>query len=290
MTIVKERLVYSAGTFKIDDTLNRCRRIIVRASVLRLPFSALYRNERSNPSKYFLGYVTVFIGDYVYDIFPLEFEQQIVLLWDNLASQIYARMLCEFINSNSNLVALRTSIPLAGALVPLPADPGTFPGCPYTFLKFKLESGARILVTGVGEELETCEGGDFQTTVPDLAPPPSPYPDDQARDEDPPRSPPEEGELAGDTAPVTAEDPEAEPTEPVPCVTIVRGSGLNTSNCGSLGNVGDYSYNGYVELVPITYLGCAGLRVFLDGVDQGAGQTYYTDAVILSRTGDCNPP
>lgn len=290
MTIEKERLVYTAGTFKIDDNLARCRRLIVRTSVLRLPFSALYRNERSNPPKYFLGYVSLFIGDYVHSIFPLEFEQQIVFLWDNLASQIYARMLCEFINSNSNLVALRVSIPLAGTLVPLPADPGTFPGCPYTFIKFKLEPGARILVTGVGEELETCEGADFQTTVPDLAPPPPLYPPDQARDEDPPRSPAEEGELPGDTAPPTVDDPEGEPPTPVPCVTVIRGAGLDTSTCGSLNNLGDYSYSGYAELVPITFSGCSALRVFLDGVDLGSAQTYSATAVILSRTGDCTPP
>jgi len=229
MTLEKERLIYTAGTFKIDDTLARARRLIIRTSVLRYPFSAVYRNERSNPPKYFLGYVSVFIGDYVLNIFPLEFEQQIVLLWDNLASQIYARMLCEFINSNSNLVALRVSIPLAGALVPLPADPGTFPGCPYTFIKFKLEPGARILVTGVGEELETCEGAEFETTVPDLTPPPAPFPPEQARDEDPARSPPEEGEKPGDTAPATVEDPDSSLTVP-PCTMTVglRRADLNT--------------------------------------------------------------
>lgn len=290
MTIEKERLIYTAGTFKIDDTLAECRRLIVRTSVLRFPFSAVYRNERSNPSKYFLGYVTVFIGNYVHSIFPLEFEQQIVLLWDNLPSQVYARMLCEFINSNENLVALRVSIPLAGTLVPIPGQPGTFPGCPYTFIKFKLEAGARILVTGVGEEVESCEGAGFPSTVPDLAPPPPLYPDDQARDEDPPRSAPEEGELPGDTAPPTADDPEADPPPPTPCITTIRGSGLNTGTCGSLGNFGDYPFTGYGELVATTVGSCAGLQLFLDGVDQGSGFVFFTDAIVLSRTGDCTPP
>lgn len=229
MTVEKERLIYTAGTFKIDDSLARCRRIIIRSSVLRFPYSALYRNERSNPSKYFLGYCSVFIGDYVERIFPLEFENQIVFLWDNLSSQLYARMLCEFINSNSNLVALRVSIPLAGTLVPLPANPGTFPGCPYNFIKFKLEPGARIQVNAVGEELETCEGADFETTVPDLAPPPGLYPGDQARDEDPARSPAEEGEKPGDTAPATIDDPDASLTVP-PCNLTV---GLTRSDLGT---------------------------------------------------------
>jgi len=290
MTVEKERLIYTAGTFKIDDNLARCRRLIVRTSVLRYPFSAIYRNERSNPPKYFLGYVSLFIGSYVSSIFPLEFEQQIVLLWDNLASQVYARVICDAININLFTAAARASIPLAGGVVPTPGDPGTFPGCPYNFIKFKLEAGARILVTGVGEEVESCEGGVFETTVPDLAAPPPLYPDDQARDEDPARSPPEEGELPGDTAPATVDDPDEGTPPPEPCVTIIRGAGLNTSTCGSLDNFGDYSYSGYAELIPITFSGCSALRVFLDGVDLGSAQTYSSTAVILSRTGDCTPP
>lgn len=209
MTIEKERLIYTSGTFKIDDTLARCRRVIIRASVLRLPFSAVYRNERSNPSKYFLGYVSVFAGEYVSSVFALEFEQQIVFVWDNLASQVYARVICDAINTNLYIQAVRNTLPPVGGVPLIPGDPGTFPGCPYNFIKFKLEPGARILVTGIGEELETCPGGEFQTTVPDLAPPPAPYPLEQARDEDPERSPPEIGELPGDTAPATAEDPDS---------------------------------------------------------------------------------
>jgi len=229
MTIEKERLIYTAGTFKIDDNLAKCRRLIVRTSVLRYPFSAIYRNERSNPPKYFLGYVSLFIGSYVSGIFPLEFEQQIVLLWDNLASQVYARVICDAININLFTAAARASIPLAGGVIATPGDPGTFPGCPYNFIKFKLEPGARILVTGVGEEVESCEGGVFDTTVPDLAAPPPLYPDDQARDEDPGRSAPEDGELPGDTAPATVEDPDASLTIP-PCTMTVglRRADLNT--------------------------------------------------------------
>jgi len=290
MTVEKERLIYTAGTFQIDDELANCRRIIIRSSVLRLPFSARYNNERSNPPKYFLGYVSIFIGEYVYRVFPLEFEQQIVFFWDNLESQVHARMLCEFQNSNANLVALRVSIPLAGTLVPLPGDPGTFPSCPFSIIKFKLEAGARIQVTGIGEELETCEGAEPEPTRPDPDPPPPPYPDDQARDEDPPRSPPEEDELPGDTAPATPEDPDSGLPPPEPCITVIRGSGLNNLTCGSLGNFGDYDFEGYGELVPTTVGSCAGLQLFLDGVNQGPGLVFFTDAIVLSRTGDCTPP
>lgn len=86
--------------------------------------------------------------------------------------------------------------------------------------------------------------------------------------------------------------PGDEPSPPEPCVTIIRGAGLNANTCGALGNQGDYTYNGYAELRPVNVPpnNCAGLRVFLDGVDLGVGQTYHTSATVLSRTGDCIPP
>jgi hypothetical protein len=77
-----------------------------------------------------------------------------------------------------------------------------------------------------------------------------------------------------------------------PCVSIVRGAGVDPNSCAKLSNQGDYTYNGYVELVPVTVPpgNCSGLRVFLNGVDQGLVQTYYPDATVISRTGNCVPP
>jgi hypothetical protein len=232
----KERLIYTAGTFKIDDALAQSRRLIIRSSVLRFPPTTNYANERSNPRKYFLGYATIFINDYVYSIQPIQFEQQIILLWDNLEYQVHARMLCEFANSNTNLVALRTSIPEPGGLVLLPQDPGTFPGCPYTNIKFKLLLGTRLSIFAAWEPMETCEAANPVTTLPSLDPPPPLYPEDQARDEDPPRSLPEEGELPGDTAPATIDDPESD--------GAVAGSWLLTWSTG-IGGTATGTYSGF---------------------------------------------
>lgn len=82
------------------------------------------------------------------------------------------------------------------------------------------------------------------------------------------------------------------PLPPEPCVTVIRGAGLNANTCDPLGNSGDYIYNGYAELRPVNVPpnNCAGLRLFLDGVDLGDGQTYHPSAIVLSRTGDCVPP
>lgn len=207
--LTKERLIYTAGTFKIDEDLARARRLIIRSSVLRLPPTTNYQNERSNPPKYFLGYCTVFVNDYVYEIFPIEFEQQIILFWDNLEFQVFAKVVCESANISGNIARLGSAMTPPAILIPVPGIPGTFSGCPYTNLKFKLVFGARLLISASGEPMEFCEGIDIPSTVPNLNPPPAPYPPDQARDEDPPRSLPEEGELPGDTAPATIDDPEA---------------------------------------------------------------------------------
>ena len=288
--LTKERLIYTAGTFKIDEDLARARRLIIRSSVLRLPPTTNYQNERSNPSKYFLGYCTVFINDYVYEIFPIEFEQQIILLWDNPEFQVFAKAVCESANISGNIARLGAAMTPPALLIPIPGIPGTFSGCPYTNLKFKLVFGTRLQISASGEPMEFCEGYEIPSTVPNLDPPPLPYPPEQARDEDPPRSQPEEGENLGDTAPPTILDPEADLTPPQPCVTVIRGSGLNTQGCGKLPNQGDYSYNGYADLEPITLLGCAGLQLFIDGVSQGDQAVFHPDATILSRTGDCVPP
>jgi hypothetical protein len=218
--LTKERLIYTAGTFKIDEDLGGARRLIIRSSVLRLPPTTNYQNERSNPAKYFLGYCTVFVNDYVYEIFPIEFEQQIILFWDNPDYQVFAKVVCESDNISGNIVRLGAAMTPPALLIPVPGIPGTFSGCPYTNLKFKLVFGARLQISAVGEPMEFCEGYNIPSTVPNLDPPPLPYPPEQARDEDPPRSEPEAGENPGDTAPATIEDPDSGLTTP-PCIMTV---------------------------------------------------------------------
>jgi len=290
MVVSKTRLIYTAGTFAIPSELAVCRRIITTVSVLRRPPTQEYQNERSNPPKGFLGYVGLFINSYCERIIPLEFDPQAIFLWDNPQIQLYYTVLCTGINVVDALVALGAAMTPPAVLLPVTPTPAPFQGCPYTTLKFKLLFGTRLQIDTIGEEVVACAGITPEATVPDFGLPPEKYPSDRARSEDPARSDPEDGELPGDTAPATVDDPDLSLAPPTPCVTIIRGAGLNTATCGSLDNFGDYSYSGYAELVAVTVSGCSGLRVFLDGVDLGADQTYSSTAVILSRTGDCTPP
>lgn len=71
------------------------------------------------------------------------------------------------------------------------------------------------------------------------------------------------------------------------CTTTVYGSGLNASTGGSLGNYGNYVFNGRATLVATTVNGFAGLQLYLDGVNQGNNYVFYTNAYIVSTT--CEP-
>lgn len=221
MVVTQQRLIYTAGTLKLNADMTRCRRIVAYADILRRPPSARYANERTNPIKRFYGYVSLWIGDYVSQVFPLEYDSQVVLLWDNPSLQLYTTILCAAKNTNETIQTLGLAMSPPAPIVLTPSSLFTFPGCPYLWLKFKLEPLTRIEVTCLGEELESCPGIAPVITRPDLPDTIPLYPGDRPLSEDPPRSAPEPGEQPGDTAPATAEDPDASLPAPIPECTPV---------------------------------------------------------------------
>lgn len=207
--VTKSRLIYTAGTFSIESSLAACRRFIITASVLRLPSTPVYNNERSNPPKYFLGYIGFFINSYCEKIEPLEFNPQAVLVYDNLSLQLFYSLLCTGALITDNIVKLGSVMEPPAILIPIPSPAPDFPGCKYTSLKFKLVAGTRIQVSAVGDPVVSCNGIPVNAITPGLNPPPPPYPSNRARADDPARSQPEPGELPGDTAPASLSDPDS---------------------------------------------------------------------------------
>lgn len=209
MAVTYERLIYTAGTIKLTDELRECRRILIYTDLLRKPPSAIYQNERMNPPKQFLGYVSLMIDDYVVKVTPLEYDSQIVLEWDNLQYQLYKTLICTGALIIDGLVALGAAMTPPAILLPVTPTPPSFPGCPYVWLKFKLEPLTRIKVTAFGDETIGCDDATFTTSLPDLPPPPPKYPPTQPLEDDPPRSEPYPDENPGDTKPADADDPDA---------------------------------------------------------------------------------
>lgn len=202
------RLVYTAGTLKLTDAARQARRLIVKTDVLRRPPSARYQNERSNPSKWFFGYVSLWIGEYVQAVFPLEYEAQIVFLWDNLHLQNNHALYCISTNNNNNLAILGSAMTPPALVQIVPQEVPSFPGCPTEWIKFKLEPLTRIQVTALWEPAFACLDITVPVVVPIGADNVLPYPQDRPLSQDPARSPAESGELPGDTALSSANDPD----------------------------------------------------------------------------------
>lgn len=226
MDVLKSRLIYTAGTFSITPELAACRRLIITSTVLRFPPTTSYSNERSNPPKFFLGYAGFFINNYCEKILPLEFDPQAVLVYDNLAIQLYYAILCTGKLGADNLAGLAALLTPPVILLPTPFIAAPFPGCPYTSIKLKLVFGTRLEVNAVGDPVVSCDGISVNASLPDLLPPDPKYPEDRARSEDPARSTPEEGELPGDTAPATTEDPDLSLQPQLGQVSGIAGSGI----------------------------------------------------------------
>jgi len=208
MTVTIERLIYTAGTLKFTDDLRQCRKIWVYCDVLRKPPSAVYQNERSNPPKNFLGYVSLMIDEYVVKVVPLEYEHQLIFEYDNLELQLYKTINCVGALVIDSVVALGVAMTPPAILIPITPIPPEFPGCPYVWLKFKLEPLTRLKVVAYGDEAIGCDGVTFPISLPDPPPPPAPYPPTRPLIEDPARSEPEDGEEPNDTKLADEDDPD----------------------------------------------------------------------------------
>lgn len=209
MTVTIDRLIYTAGTLKFNDDIRQCRKIWVYADVLRRPPSAVYQNERINPTKRFYGYVSLMIDEYVVSVKPLEYDQQLVFEYDNLHYQLFKTINCSTALIIDAIAALGSVMTPPAIVIPINVTPPPFPGCPYVWLKFKLEPLTRIKVVAFGDEAIGCDGVDFPVSLPDFPPPPPPYPPTRPLIEDPPRSEPEEGENPDDTKPADEDDPDS---------------------------------------------------------------------------------
>lgn len=208
--ITETRLIYTQGVYVLSEAMRSCRQIAIYVDLLRFPKFTVYANDKSNPPYYFLGYYTVWKGDYVENRQPLEFTEQAVFSYDNPVLQLGNLLLAAATNITDTIQALGGAMTPPAVIVFIPQPPASGEGCPYTRLKFKMPLGTRIQVTAIGIPLESYGGA--QTVEPSLHEPNDEvprYPLDRDPSQDPSRSPPYDDELPGDTAIATSEDPDS---------------------------------------------------------------------------------
>lgn len=226
--IIETRLIYTAGTYKFSDAMRNCRRILILVDLLRKPPFQIYANEKSNPPVYFLGYWTLWIGDYVYDKRPLEFTEQCIIHYANPELQMLNNLLAVGTQLSTIMQRLGAAMSPPAPITLFPSANPEFEGCPYTWIKFKMPEGTRIQLTAVGTPLQVFAGAQATPSASDPTDSVPAYPDTPGRSSDPPRSLPNPGEKPGDTAPVTSSDPEAASSGSW-LLTFTTQSGPNTS-------------------------------------------------------------
>lgn len=206
--IVETRLIYTSGVYKFSQAMRNCRRILVLIDILRNPPFQIYANEKSNPAVYFLGYYTLWIGDYVYEKKPIEFTEQCIIHYENPGLQLLNNLLAVGTQVASVIQALGSVMTPPAPLIIVQSPDPEFEGCPYTWIKFKLPFGTRIQVTVLGTLTQEFPGAQAFPAASDPIDEVPRYPVDRPRSEDPVRSEPYEDESPGDTAIATPEDPD----------------------------------------------------------------------------------
>lgn len=297
--ITETRLIYTSGVYVLSDAMRACRLITIYSDLLRFPKFTVYANEKSNPPYYFLGYYTVWQGDYVESRRALEFTEQAVFSYDNPVLQLSNLVVASATNVTNVIQAFAAQSTPPVAIVFIEQPPFSVEGCPYTRLKFKMPEGTRIQITAVGIPLEAYEGSQSASPViRDVTDDVPRYPLDRDRSEDPARSPGYTDDLPGDTAIATSDDPDlgyVPPPSPLkPCWYVVGYGATSDNTSGSHLVSNGTGYPSWVRgnvlsvetrlIVDGYYNGCYGDYLIVDGV------TMYSFSAAYAITSDDDNP
>lgn len=288
--LIQQRNISGKGILRVPTDARKNRAYILYASVFRRPLNE-YENRSYNPHRSRYGTLVFLREDYVIGSCPIEYRKQAFDGVNDISGQTLLAVKCAYEGVLESI--FRLSVNLAGTPGSVGLTPVNYTNGIADYLNLRLAWDECRLVCYADTAIQLS----LYRLVYDVC--------DEVEDEDiPPPVPdpipevPQGTPIEGIDPPYDDEDddgnsvpfPADVPPLPTPCVTIIRGAGLNTADCTPLDNQGDYPYNGYAELIPITYLGCPGLQVYLDGVDLGPQQIFHSSAIILSREGDCVPP
>lgn len=291
--VIQERTISGKGVLKVPSDVVKNRAYVLFGTVVRKPTNP-YLNYNWNPARARYATLCFLRQGYLINSLPFEYEKQV---WDGVndvsgqtlvaVKCAYAGILQTFANLSLALAQTPGSVGLAPIYVENSIQDYENLRLSWDEIRVQCYADTAISLRLSALPYDICDEVDNDDKT---APPPPdpilPIPPGTPIEADPPYN--EDTSDDGNTEPY----PGDEPLPPEPCVTVIRGAGLNSDTCGALSNFGDYPFDGYGELRPVTVPpnNCAGLRLYIDGVDQGVGLTFYTTAVVLSRTGDCVPP
>jgi len=283
--VLETRIISGVGRLLIPFDNSNNRRYAIYANVLRLPTNE-YNSFEISPPESLYARMTFLSNGYVRKRDVMSFRSQIWVAVPDVAGQVLIAVQCMYEGILQTFVNLGVALSLVPISVENTIDEYLHLGLEFDEVRFNCYKDTALEVTLVGTTYDVCNSS-YAGSLPTGEPPTPPIliPQGTPIEASPPYDDEEEN-------PITNPYPGDGFPEPEPCVTVIRGAGLNPTTCNPLDNFGDYTFTGYGELVAVTIPpnSCPGLRLFLDGVDQGLEQTYHPTAIVLSRTGDCTPP
>lgn len=293
--LIQSRTISGKGVLKLPVDKKKNRAFVLYCDLVRPPKSP-YLNLNYNPPRSRYGTISFMREEYVISTANIDYKRQAFDGVNDISGQTLIALKCAnnaILQSIYNLSVALAATPGGAGLTPI-----TFVNVIKDYENLRLSWDECRLVCYADTVLQlrlfrikydTCNADFDKDKAPPPPPPPkTPVPPGTPLDDlDPPYD--FDDSDGGNTQPYPGD---SFPGEPAPCITVIRGSGLNLQTCGSIGNYSDYPFNGYGELVPVTMPpnSCPGLRLYLDGVDQGSDLTFYIDAVVLSRSDTCLPP
>lgn len=285
--LLEQRVVSGLGNIRLPNTVEDYRQIIWVAEVLRDPRNQ-YLNGDWFPEKSLYARVVFDSRGDVVNSCLMEFPNMRWIDTPDVASQALIATQCAYKGILQTFFNLGNALLLPSISIQndISAYTTLLPTWDRMIFKCYGDTALRLSVYTLNNDRCGSDSGDSQNplTTPVRIPRPEVVPIGTPVQVSPPY--PTVGNLYEPTEPFEGD---TEPP-PQPCVTIIRGRGIEINTCTPLSAPFDATWNGYAELVPSSAFGCPGLRVFLDGVDQGLEATYFPDAVIVSRSGDCEPP
>lgn len=293
--LIQSRTISGKGVLKLPVDKKKNRAFVLYCDLVRPPKSP-YLNLNYNPPRSRYGTISFMREEYVISTANIDYKRQAFDGVNDISGQTLIALKC------ANNAILQSIYNLSVALAATPGGAGLTPISfvnvikDYENLRLSWDECRLVCYADTVLQLrlfrikyDTCNA-DFDKDKPPSPPPPprASVPAGQPIDDiSPPYSAGNNDN--GNTAPYNGDSP-ASPS--APCVTVIRGAGVDAITCGKKDNLSDYSYSGYGTLVPVTIPpnGCAALRLYLNGVDQGLEQTFYPDAIVLSRSDTCIPP
>jgi hypothetical protein len=149
----------------------RGNRVVAATFAVSAGISSFYTNKRIEPPRGFYGYATYRAGDNIVQVVELQWQQQLIFLWQSPDAEIMASLYATAAVQAQNLIALSTIFAptcVIGTLAEVTPSALTTCGCPYSNVTVKTDTGVTGAISIQTVATDTGTLGAVNYTIYDL--------------------------------------------------------------------------------------------------------------------------